>query len=175
MRLLLFTFAFMTLGVMSFAQTAAKKQQLEEDSREAKAAFLEDDPDMQELFDSSYGYIILPNVGKGGFGIGGAAGNGVAFQGGEQIGFAKMTQLTIGFQAGGQSYSEVVFFEDEEAFDRFLANNIEMSAQVSAVAAAEGASLNAKYIDGVAVFTRIKGGLMYEASVGGQQFKYTGK
>lgn len=175
MRLLLFTLAFMAIGLTAFAQSAAKDQKIEEDSKDAKAAFLEDDPDMEELFDSSYGYIILPNVGKGGFGIGGAAGNGVAFQGGKQIGYAKMTQITIGFQAGGQSYSEVVFFENENAFDRFKANNVEMSAQVSAVAAAEGASMNAKYIDGVAVFTRIKGGLMYEASVGGQQFKFREK
>jgi lipid-binding SYLF domain-containing protein len=84
-----------------------------------------------------------------------------------------MTQVTIGFQAGGQSYSEVVFFENKEAFDRFKENKIEMSAQVSAVAAASGASLNAKYVDGVMVFTRTKGGLMYEASVGGQQFKFS--
>lgn len=175
MKKLTFTFFFALIAMIGFAQSESKDKQIESDSKDAKAAFLEDDPSMQELFDSSYGYLILPNVGKGGFGIGGAAGNGVAFQGGSQVGYAKMTQVTIGFQAGGQVYSEVVFFEDEEAFDRFKANNIEMSAQVSAVAAASGASLNAKYIDGVAVFTRTKGGLMYEASVGGQQFKFRKK
>ncbi|MEP1085590.1 YSC84-related protein [Algoriphagus sp.] len=175
MKKVTITFLFALLAMTSFAQNAKKDQQIEEDSMEAKAAFLEDDPSMQELFDSSYGYIILPNVGKGGLGIGGAAGNGVAFQGGSQVGYAKMTQITIGFQAGGQAYSEVVFFEDSEAFDRFKANNVEMSAQVSAVAAASGASANAKYVDGVAVFTRTKGGLMYEASVGGQQFKFREK
>lgn len=172
MKKALLTFTFALIGIIAFAQNANKDQKIIKDSQEAKAAFLEDDPEMKKLFDSSYGYIILPNVGKGGLGIGGAAGNGVAFQGGEQIGYAKMTQITIGFQAGGQAYSEVVFFENEKALDRFKANNIEMSAQVSAVAAASGASLDAKYIDGVAVFTRTKGGLMYEASVGGQQFKY---
>lgn len=107
--------------------------------------------------------------------MGGAAGNGVAHEGGALVGFAKMSQLTIGFQAGGQAYSEVVFFETKEAFERFKENKVEMSAQVSAVAAAAGASANAKYVDGVAVFTRTKGGLMYEASVGGQQFKFTAK
>ncbi len=166
------TFFFALMAIVAFAQDARKDQRIIEDAIDAKAAFLEDDPSMQELFDSSYGYIILPNVGKGGFGIGGAAGNGVAYQGGSQVGFAKMTQITIGFQAGGQAYSEVVFFEDKDAFDRFKNSKIEMSAQVSAVAAAEGASLNAKYVDGVAVFTLAKGGLMYEASVGGQQFKF---
>lgn len=159
----------------SFAQKEEKDEKILKDSEAAKAAFLKDDPSMEKLFSSSYGYVILPNVGKGGLGVGGAAGNGAAYQGGEQIGFAKMTQVTVGFQAGGQAYSEVVFFENEAAFNRFKENKVEMSAQVSAVAAASGASSNAKYVDGVAVFTRTKGGLMYEASVGGQQFKFRAK
>ncbi len=166
---------FLMYCVVIFAQSEKKEDQIIEDSQEAKVAFLKEDPHMETFFNSSYGYIILPNVGKGGLGIGGAAGNGVAFENGEMIGFAKMTQITIGFQAGGQAYSEVVFFEDKGAFDRFKIGKIEMSAQVSAVAAASGASLNAKYIEGVAVFTRTKGGLMYEASVGGQQFRFREK
>lgn len=169
------TFFFALLAIVGFAQDAKKDRRIVEDAIDAKAAFLEDDPEMESFFSSSYGYIILPNVGKGGLGIGGAAGNGVAYQGGNNIGFAKMTQITIGFQAGGQVYSEVVFFEDQEAFERFKNSKVEMSAQVSAVAAAEGASLNAKYVEGVAVFTLAKGGLMYEASVGGQQFKFREK
>ncbi|WP_075349858.1 lipid-binding SYLF domain-containing protein [Algoriphagus marinus] len=172
MKKIIFSLLFLFSATFIFAQSDKKDDQIIEDSKDAKAAFLKDDPDMQDFFDTSYGYIILPNVGKGGLGVGGASGNGVAFEGGKMIGFARMTQITIGFQAGGQAYSEVVFFEDKEAFDRFKENKIEMSAQVSAVAAASGASLNAKYVDGVAVFTRTKGGLMYEASVGGQQFKF---
>lgn len=156
----------------AFAQTEDKDEKIIADSKAAKAAFLKDDPSMEELFADSYGYIILPNIGKGAWGVGAAAGNGVAFELGKQVGFAKMTQLTIGFQAGGQTYSEVVFFETEEAFDRFKEGLIEMSAQASAVAAASGASANAKYVEGVMVFTRTKKGLMYEASVGGQQFKF---
>jgi lipid-binding SYLF domain-containing protein len=175
MKKIVITLFFFLASTILFAQSEAKDNQIIADSEEAKELFLDDDPDMQDFFDSSYGYIILPNVGKGGFGIGGAAGNGVAFENGEMVGFARMTQLTIGFQAGGQVYSEVVFFENKAAFERFKVNKIEMSAQVSAVAAASGASLNAKYIDGVAVFTRTKGGLMYEASVGGQQFKFREK
>lgn len=169
----LFLGLFLTL--LSTAAFAQKEEKIIKDSEEAKVAFLKDDPSMGELFESAYGYIILPNVGKGGLGVGGAAGNGTAYEGGSLVGMAKMTQLTIGFQLGGQSYSEVVFFEDKAAFDRFKENKIEMSAQVSAVAAASGASANAKYVEGVAVFTRTKGGLMYEASVGGQQFKFTEK
>ena len=175
MKRVILTAVFLFTSLVIFAQSAQKDDKIIEDSKEAKAEFLEDDPDMQELFSSSHAYIILPNVGKGGLGIGGASGNGVAYEEGEMIGFARMTQLTIGFQAGGQVYSEVVFFEDKKVFDRFRENKIEMSAQVSAVAAASGASLNAKYVDGVAVFTRTKGGLMYEASVGGQQFKFRSK
>lgn len=175
MKKLVFTLCFLSASVFAFAQSDAKDQKIIEDSQDAKEAFLKDDPDMQGFFDNSYAYIILPNVGKGGLGVGGAAGNGVAFEQGEMIGYARMTQVTIGFQAGGQAYSEVVFFESEEEFDRFKEGKIEMAAQVSAVAAASGASLNAEYIDGVAVFTRTKGGLMYEASVGGQQFRYREK
>ena len=170
MKKVIVTFFFALLAIAGFAQDAKKDRRIVEDATDAKAAFLDDDPEMENFFNSSYGYIILPNVGKGGFGIGGAAGNGVAYQGGENIGFAKMTQITIGFQAGGQAYSE-----DQEAFERFKNSKVEMSAQVSAVAAAEGASLNAKYVEGVAVFTLAKGGLMYEASVGGQQFKFREK
>jgi lipid-binding SYLF domain-containing protein len=165
---------FFSFG-QAIAQTEDRDEKIIADSESAKAAFLSDDPEMASFFEDSYGYIILPNVGKGGFGIGGAAGNGVAFEQGVHIGYARMTQLTIGFQAGGQTYSEVVFFQTKEAFDRFKEGKIEMAAQVSAVAAASGASLNAEYVEGVAVFTRTKKGLMYEASVGGQQFKFREK
>jgi len=101
-----------------------------------------------------------------------ASGNGVAYEHAAKIGMAKLTQVTIGFQLGGQSYREVIFFESKKDMDRFKENKIELSAQVSAVAAAAGASANAKYVEGVMVFTMQKGGLMYEASVGGQKLKY---
>ena len=157
---------------ISFAQSDQKKEKIRKDSEEAKAAFLKEDPDMIKFFDTSYGYLIFPNVGKGGLGLGAASGNGVAFENGSMIGYAKLSQVSIGFQAGGQAYREVVFFETSEEMDRFKKNKIEFSAQVSAVAAASGASANAKYVEGVAVFTMAKGGLMYEASVGGQRFKF---
>ena len=88
------------------------------------------------------------------------------------VGMAKLSQLSIGFQAGGQAYREVIFFKSKKEMDRFKENRVELSAQVSAVAAASGASANAKYVEGVMVFTMQKGGLMYEASVGGQKFKF---
>lgn len=172
MKNLILLFALSLFSLAAFAQDDEKDEKFYADSEAAKAAFLKDDPGLADFFADSYGYIILPNVGKGAWGVGAAAGNGVAFENGKHIGYARMTQLTIGFQAGGQAYSEVVFFETKEAFDRFKEGKIEMSAQVSAVAAASGASANAKYNEGVLVFTRTKKGLMYEASVGGQQFKF---
>ncbi len=171
-RLLLTTTLLVAIITLSFAQSGAKDRKIIEDSEYAKSEFLDADPEMDMLFDDAYGYIILPNVGKGGLWVGGASGNGVAFEDGDMIGFASMKQITIGLQAGGQAYREVVFFEDQNAFDRFKTGKIEMSAQVSAVAAASGISADAKYVDGVIVFTMAKGGLMYEASVGGQQFKF---
>lgn len=150
----------------------SKKEKLLADSKEAKAEFLKADPKMAGLFSKAHGYVILPNVGKGAIGVGGASGNGIVYERAKVIGTARMTQVSIGFQLGGQAYREVIFFETKKDLDRFKENRVEFSAQVSAVAATEGASANAKYVDGVMVFTVQKGGLMYEASVGGQKFKF---
>lgn len=149
-----------------------KKDKLIADSKEAKEQFIKSDGLMQNLFDNSYGYVIFPNVGKGAIGVGGAAGNGIVYEKGTAIGSAKMKQVSVGFQFGGQAYREIIFFENQAALDRFKENKFEFAAQVSAVAATKGASANVKYHDGVMVFTQEKGGLMYEASVGGQKFDY---
>lgn len=154
------------------AQLSTKDKKIIEDSKAAKEEFIKADGLMKNLFDYAYAYVILPNVGKGGIGIGGAAGNGAVFQKGSLIGMAKMTQVTIGFQWGGQAYREVIFFETKADLDRFKENRLELSAQASAVAATAGASANVKYKDGVMIFTQAKGGLMYEASIGGQKFKF---
>jgi lipid-binding SYLF domain-containing protein len=159
----------------AWAQSDSKKEKIVADSNEAKAEFIKTDSKMGGLFGKAYGYVIFPNVGKGGLGVGGASGNGAAYENGQLAGSAKLTQVSIGLQAGGQSYREVVFFENKESMDRFKDNRVELSAQVSAVAAASGASANAKYVEGVMVFTMQKGGLMYEASVGGQKFKFEKK
>lgn len=154
------------------AQSKKKVEELKEDAAAARAEFLKADWKMEQHFAEAYGYVIFPNVGKGAIGIGGAAGNGVAYQGGAEIGMAKLTQLSIGFQWGGQAYREIIFFKNKEAMDRFKENKVELSAQASAVAATAGASADADYTDGVLIFTMQKGGLMYEASVGGQKFKF---
>ena len=159
-------------SVSVFSQSS-KDNELINDSKEAKVQFVKTDSLMQSLFDNSYGYVIFPNVGKGAIGVGGAAGNGIVFENGKPVGSAKLKQVTVGFQFGGQVYREVIFFENKAALDRFKDGNFEFSAQASAVAATVGASANVKYRDGVLVFTQEKKGLMYEASIGGQKFGYT--
>jgi len=154
------------------AQSEKKKNKIISDAAEAKEEFIKGDWQMKNHFSSAYGYVIFPNVGKGGIGIGGASGNGVAYENGTKIGMAKLSQLSIGFQWGGQAYREIIFFKSKEAMDRFKGNKVELSAQASAVAVTAGASADAKYVEGVMIFTMQKGGLMYEASVGGQKFKF---
>lgn len=156
-----------------FGQTDSKKNKIIADSKTAKTEFIAADGLMKGLFDNAYGYVIFPNVGKGGLGIGGAIGNGVVYQNNKVIGLAKLSQVSIGFQAGGQAYREVIFFESKKELERFKNSQFEFSAQVSAVAVTAGASANIKFTEGIMVFTMQKGGLMYEASVGGQQFKFS--
>lgn len=154
------------------AQYSSKNKRMIADSRTAINAFTKTDADMKKLFDNSYAYVVFPNVGKGGLGVGGAFGNGIVFQKKTPIGTAKLSQVSIGLQAGGQGYREVIFFENENNFNNFKENKLKISAQISAVIAASGAAANASYAEGILIFAQIKGGLMYEISVGGQTFNY---
>jgi len=167
--------ALMLLAVFAMTpSTFADDKRAELDSRvkEAVALFNKTDSSIARLFGNSAGYAIFPKVAKGGLGIGAARGRGQLFEKGRLLGETKLTQVTIGLQAGGQVYAEVIFFENETTLTNFKEGNVEFSAQVSAVAAAEGVAKNAKFEHGVAVFTLAKAGLMYEASVGGQKFGY---
>jgi lipid-binding SYLF domain-containing protein len=130
------------------------------------------DPGMQKFFDGAAGYAIFPSVGKGGIGIGGAHGKGLVIVGDKAVGKTSLSQITIGLQLGGQVYTQFIFFKDETALGHFQRGNWEMGAQASAVAVTLGASADADYDKGVAVFTNVGGGLMYEASIGGQKFSY---
>ena len=151
-----------------------------------------------DFIDDAYGYAVFPSMGKGGIGIGGAHGKGEVFVGGKKVGKTKMSQITYGLQLGGQVYSQMIFFRDERAFDDFTSGNFEFGAQATAVALTAGAQASAssggggntssgtdadsskvnaddKQYDkrsGMATFTIAKGGLMYEATLGGQKFKY---
>ena len=154
-----------------FSMTGLSQDNDVDEARKAITEFKETNSDINELFNSAYGYAIFPGIGKGGLGVGGAAGKGTIFKGGAPVADCKMSQVTIGFQAGGQKYAEVIFFENVEAYERFVGNKFEFAAQVSAVALKSGVSLDAEYADGMLVFTMAIGGLMYEASIGGQKFK----
>lgn len=149
-------------------------------------------PTVEPFFENAYGYAVFPSIGKGGIGVGAAHGKGQVYQGGKVTGKTSMTQLSIGFQLGGQVYSQLIFFEDKRAYDEFTSGNFEFGAQASAVAITAGAQAQAgsagagasassgadagtqraQYHKGMAVFTVAKGGLMYEASIGGQQFTF---
>ncbi len=144
------------------------------------------------FFGSAYGYAVFPTIGKGGLGIGAAHGDGQVYRGGAVTGFTSYSDISIGFQAGGQAYSQVVFFENQAAYDNFTSGNFEFDAGASAVAitaSAEagtgttgssagagtggaGEQVSAGYQKGMLVFTVAKGGLMYEASIGGQKYNY---
>ena len=137
----------------------------------ALAEFKAADPDIQKMIDRSVGYVVIPTVGKGGIGIGGARGRGLLYEGGDITAQVTLTQVSFGFQWGGQGYSEFISFEDGVTLANYKKGNYELNAQASAVAVTAGASADADFNDGMAIFTQAKGGLMYEAAVGGQKFK----
>lgn len=159
-------------GCSTAPKTSSAKAELAADVEDAIALFKKEDPGISELFEKSYGYAIFPTVGKGAIGVGGAYGRGEVFEQGRKIGYADLSQGTIGLQLGGQTYSEVIFFENKRSLDKFKAGEFAFAAQATAVAATAGASANADYRDGAMVFTVEKGGLMYEASIGGQKFSF---
>jgi len=169
----IFILAAVLLGGCSTAPTTvAKRTALHQEVGAAIESFKANDPSMSDLFQSSAGYAVFPSVGKGAIGIGGAYGRGELFEYGHVTGFCDLSQATIGFQLGGQAYSEVIFFEDATAITHFRTGSIAFAAQASAVAATSGASSDANYQNGVIVFTLAKGGLMYEVSIGGQKFTF---
>jgi lipid-binding SYLF domain-containing protein len=158
--------------VFSASTVQAVEAELLNDSKQAVTDFLEKDSTLNTFLTNSAGYAIFPSVGKGGFIVGGARGKGIVYEKTNIIGTATMTQASIGAQVGGQTFAEIIFFETPAALTDFKDGKFEMSAEASAVAAAEGASAAAKYKDGVAVFTLPKKGLMVQASIGGQKFKF---
>ena len=177
---------FATVGIGTAAESRA-------DGYDKARTVFEGAGASSEFFETAYGYALFPTIGKGGFGIGAAHGKGRVYVGGKQIGTSSTTQLSIGFQLGGQAYSMIIFFEDERAFQEFSSGNFEFGAQATAVAITAAASAGAstagggsagasggqhdaatvgRYSKGLAVFTVAKGGLMYEASIAGQKFGY---
>jgi len=182
----------LSLAIAFTSHTALADAEENVPFQKAKQAFI--DAGAADMFNTAYGYALFPSIGKGGAGIGGAHGKGRVFANGKMTGTTSMTQLTVGFQLGGQVFSQVIFFEDKRAYDEFTSGNFEFGAQATAVALTAGASASAgggagasagvsggqnnaittgAYRKGMAVYTIAKGGLMYEATLGGQKFKFT--
>jgi len=151
---------------------------------------------VQPFFKNAYGYAVFPTIGKGGFVVGGAYGEGQVYRGGKVTGETSLVKVSVGFQAGGQAFSQMIFFEDKRAYDEFTSGNFEFDAAASAVAItagaqaktgtegatasatagpATGAQAQTSYHKGMVVFTHAKGGLMYEAAIGGQKFDFKAK
>ena len=138
-------------------------------------AMSREDPGLDDLVRKGYGYALFPEIAKGGLVFGGAYGRGVVYEQGQHIGYADLSQASFGLQIGGQTYSELIVFENKAALDRLKQGRVDLAADASAVILKTGAAVNARFVDGVAVIVRPIGGAMAEAAVGGQQVTYVPK
>lgn len=167
---------FSILLLLSACSTAPKsvegRAEIRNEAAVALAKAQAADPSLIPVIQSAAGYAVFPSVGKGAAGVGGAYGKGVVYDRGVQVGYCDLTQATIGFQLGGQAYTQIITFEDKRALETFKEGKFRFDAQATAVAVRSGAGANAKYTNGVAVFTMDEAGLMAEAAVGGQKFSY---
>ncbi len=173
-RAFLITASVLALTVAGIGQ-AAWAAATEQDVKTALAEFERTNPKVKAFMESAHGYAVFPTVAKGAIGIGGAHGDGLVYEKSKLIGSTSLSQITIGFQLGGQAYRQLIVFQNKQALDRFKGGNFEFDAQASGVAVTAGISFDAAYEHGVAIFTMAKGGLMYEASIGGQKFSFTPK
>jgi len=173
-RIILMAASVLALAVAGIGQGAWAGAS-DQDVKTALAEFEKTNPKIGPFIKSAHGYAVFPTVGKGAIGIGGAHGDGLVYEKGKLIGSTTLGQITIGFQLGGQAYRELICFQNQQALDRFKGGNVEFDAQASGVAVTAGISFDAAYEHGVAIFTMAKGGLMYEASVGGQKFSFEPK
>jgi lipid-binding SYLF domain-containing protein len=155
---------------LSMAQNGESNTKLLKESKEALANMIKKSPSLQSYYDKSYGYAVFPKVTKVASSVGGAAGKGIVYKDHLAVSVSKLKQLTFGVQFGGQQYSEVIFFQNKEAFEQFMNKKLKFNGQASAVVLGSGASTDLSYSYGVVVFTQAIGGLMYEASIGGQHF-----
>jgi lipid-binding SYLF domain-containing protein len=145
---------------------------LRQNAQNTVADFRQTDPGIDKFFKSAVGYAVFPSIGKGGVGIGGAYGRGLVYENGKQVGWCMVRQGSIGVQLGGQSFQQIIFFQEARTLSNFKVGKFEFAANASAVAVRRGAAASADYEQGVAVFVAPKGGLMFEASIGGQKFAY---
>lgn len=165
----------MVVGCSTAPKTAEGKADIQSAADVALAKAQRTDPSLRSVFREAAGYAVFPSVGKGAVGVGGAYGKGVLYVNDRAVGYCDLSQASIGFQLGGQAYTEIIAFQTMQAVDKFKEGNFRFDAQATAVALKSGAGANAQYADGVAVFTMDEAGLMYEASIGGQKFSYQAK
>lgn len=182
-------FSLLAVAIITLITPAMAK----DDSYSNTIKLFKESEAVQPFFKNSYGYVVFPSIGKGGFGIGGSYGKGKVYRGDKLTGNASLLKVSVGFQAGGQAFSEIIFFQDKRAYDEFTSGEFAFDAQASAAVITAGTAAqvgekgasasasagprtgvqaNTEYRKGVAVFVHIKGGLMYEASIGGQKFKF---
>jgi lipid-binding SYLF domain-containing protein len=176
-RLFIFASVFACIVFFSNGLALADRDTTESDREKSEvektiARFKEKDPSIETFLDHACGYAVFPDVGGGAFILGFVEGAGLVYEKGGVIGRVVLNQATVGLQAGGQNYSEIIFFQDKAALETLKSNDFKLAKQASAVVVTAGASTSADYDEGVAVFTMSKGGLMLEASIGGQQFKF---
>ena len=163
------------VGCSSAPPTAEMRNQLLEQSTATLKDMNRVDPGVEELARKGYGYALFPEVGKGGLVFGGAYGRGVVYEQGQHVGYADLTFASFGLQLGGQTYSELIVFENKAALERFQQGRLDFAAGASAVILMNGAAANARFVDGIAVIVRSLAGAMAEAAIGGEQFKYVPK
>lgn len=156
-------------GPNSPAHTVDLQQQADATFKQMTAT----DPSLQNIINSSYAYAVFPEVGEGAVGVGGASGQGIVYRNGQAIGTVKLTQVSVGPQIGGQTYSELVVFQNEPAYEKLVNGNLEMGAQATATALKAGAASASRFDQGVAVFVLPKGGLDVGANINGQKFTFT--
>jgi lipid-binding SYLF domain-containing protein len=159
-------------GCSTAPESDTDRAVLHNDSTAAIVDFQQRDEGIRDFLQGAYGYVVFPEIGRGGILAGGAYGRGEVYARGRLVGYATITEATVGAQLGGQEYSELIVFGSKQALDDFEAGDFSLSAQVSAVVIETGVAEKTKYIDGVAVFVDLKGGFMGEASVGGQKFLF---
>jgi lipid-binding SYLF domain-containing protein len=159
-------------GCATAPSSAEGKAALSSDVNSALARAKVRDPSLQAFLQKAHGYAILPGVAKGAFGVGGAYGQGEVFERGAKIGYCDLSQATIGPSLGGQTYTEIIVFENQAALDDFKAGRVKFAGQATAVGLRAGSGANAQYRDGVHVLTLDEQGLMLEASIGGQTFTF---
>jgi len=163
------------MGCTTVPHTTEERDELLQRAEAERQEWKKIDPDMEAFVQKRYGFAFFPEVTKGGLVFGGAYGRGVVFEQGTHVGYADLTEGSFGLQIGGQTFSELIVFQDKYAFERFKRNAVDFGAQASAIVARSSASTNAPFVDGIAVFVRPLSGAMAEASIGGQRFTYAPK